>query len=123
MLKLNPLLPLNVQLYETNAFLNHHHHQSGQKGKKVMDTQVKELIAIGASVTANCVPCLRHHLKKAREAGVDDAKIHAAVSIGRMVRKGAASTWDEEAESLLGAVDSSGSTGIKDQAEKVCGES
>ena len=88
-----------------------------------MDTQVKELIAIGASVTANCVPCLRHHLKKAREAGVDEAKIQAAVSIGRMVRKGAASTWDEEAESLLGAVVSSGSTDTKDQAENVCEES
>ena len=32
-----------------------------------MDTQTKELIAIGASVTANCVPCLRYHLKMARE--------------------------------------------------------
>lgn len=39
-----------------------------------MDTQMKELIAIGASVTANCVPCLRYHLKKVRETGVDEAQ-------------------------------------------------
>ena len=66
-----------------------------------MDTQTKELIAIGASVTANCVPCLRYHLKHARETGVDEEKIQAAISIGRMVRKSAAGKWDEEAEILL----------------------
>jgi AhpD family alkylhydroperoxidase len=88
-----------------------------------METKIKELIAIGASVTANCVPCLRFHFQQARKAGATPDEIQKAVGVGRMVRKGAANTWDEEAESLLGAVDSSGSTGIKDQAEKVCGES
>jgi AhpD family alkylhydroperoxidase len=66
-----------------------------------MDTQMKELIAIGASVTANCVPCLRYHLHEAREAGADDTQIQDAVKIGRMVRKGAAEKWDEEADALL----------------------
>jgi len=88
-----------------------------------MDIQVKELSAIGASVTVNWVPCLRHHLKKAREAGVDEAKIQTAVSIGKMVRIGAASTWDEEAETLLGAEVPSGSTDTKGQEEKICGGS
>ncbi len=86
-----------------------------------MDTQTKELIAIGASVTANCVPCLRFHLKKARETGVDEAKIQTAVSIGRLVRKGAASNWNEEAETLLGSVVAAVSTDEKDQAQKGCG--
>ena len=85
-----------------------------------MDTQTKELIAIGASVTANCVPCLQYHLKKVRETGVDDTKIQTAISIGRMVRKGAASNWDEEAELLLGSVAASVSTDEKDQAQKGC---
>ena len=71
-----------------------------------VSNRMKELIAIGPSVTANCVPCLRHHLKKAREAGVDKARMYTAVSIGRMVRKGAESDWDEEAENLLGSIDS-----------------
>ena len=84
---------------------------------------MKELIAIGASVTANCVPCLRHHLKKAREAGVDEGKIKTAVSIGRMVRKGAASTWDEEAETLRESEAKTGSTNTKDGGEEVCGGS
>lgn len=83
-----------------------------------MDTQTKELIAIGVSVTGNCVPCLRFHLKKARETGVDEAKIQTAVKIGRMVRSGAASNWDEEAETLLGSVAATVSTSEKDQVQK-----
>ena len=86
-----------------------------------MDTQTKELIAIGASVTANCVPCLRFHLKKARETGVDEAKVQTAVSIGRMVRKRDASNWDVEAETLLGSVTAEVSTDKKDQAETAGG--
>lgn len=88
-----------------------------------MDLLTKELIAIGASVTANCVPCLRYHLNKGREAGAEEAEIHTAVSIGRMVRKGAASKWDEVAETLLGSVAAAGSTDRKDQAENVCDDS
>jgi len=67
------------------------------------------------------VPCLRFHRKKARETGLDEAKIQTAVSIGRMIGKGAANKWDEEAETLLGAMAATGSTDEKDQAEKGCG--
>ena len=37
-----------------------------------MDRRMKELIAIGASVTANCVACFRFHLKQARKEGADE---------------------------------------------------
>ena len=66
-----------------------------------MDTHMKELIAIGALVTANCVLCLRHHVIEAKKAGADDEQIQTAVKIGRMVRKEAASSWDEEADAVL----------------------
>ena len=62
-----------------------------------MDRKIKELIAVGASVTANCVACFRFHFKKAREAGAEDKEIQAAIGVGRAVRKGAADTWDTEA--------------------------
>jgi len=38
-----------------------------------------------------------------------------------MVRKGAASEWDEEAENLLGSVDSANSKEKKEQKEQSCG--
>ncbi len=66
-----------------------------------MNEKVKELIAIGASVTAHCVPCLKHHLTKARAAGVTDEELMEAVKIGRMVRKGSAQVWDEDAAAVL----------------------
>jgi len=59
------------------------------------------MIAIGASVTANCIPCIQYHVAKAREVGVTDTEIKAAVKVGKMVRKGAAQKWDEEISTLL----------------------
>lgn len=66
-----------------------------------MDEKLKEMIAIGASVTANCIPCIRYHFAKAHEVGVSDTEIKAAVQIGKMVRKGSAQKWDEEVDILL----------------------
>ncbi|MHC4656561.1 MAG: carboxymuconolactone decarboxylase family protein [Planctomycetota bacterium] len=47
----------------------------------MMDVKIKELIAIGASVSANCHPCLKFHVSKALENGVNDDEIQEAVSI------------------------------------------
>ena len=46
-----------------------------------MDPRTKELVAIGASVAARCQPCFRHHLTKARELGVGEEDIQAAVDL------------------------------------------
>ena len=66
-----------------------------------MEEKIEELIAIGASVTANCVPCLRYHTASAREAGASDTEIADAVAMGRKVRGGAAKVWDDAAATLL----------------------
>lgn len=79
-----------------------------------MDQKLKEMIAIGASVTANCIPCIQFHFARAREVGVTDAEIKAAVQVGKMVRNGAARKWDEEIASLLGEVRA---TSVDRQAE------
>ncbi len=65
-----------------------------------LDNRVTELIAIGASVTANCVSCLEHHVRKATEHGVEAEEIVDAIELGKMVRKGAAGTMDKLVESL-----------------------
>ncbi len=33
-----------------------------------MKEQIKELIAVGASIAGHCQPCLAYHVTKAREA-------------------------------------------------------
>jgi AhpD family alkylhydroperoxidase len=60
-----------------------------------LEVRIKELVAIGASVTANCQPCLRYHVDKAAEDGVDSLEIAEAIQIGKLVRKGAAHKMDQ----------------------------
>jgi AhpD family alkylhydroperoxidase len=56
-----------------------------------------ELIAVGASVTANCQSCLQRHVSKALEAGLTEQEIKAAIEVRRTVRKGAANSMDKPA--------------------------
>jgi AhpD family alkylhydroperoxidase len=65
-----------------------------------LDNRTTELIAVGASVTANCLPCLEYHAGKAAECGVDEEEISQAAEVGRMVRRGAAVKMDKLIESL-----------------------
>ena len=71
-----------------------------------LDCRIKELVAIGASVTANCQPCLQYHVGRALESGADEGEVTEAVEVGKMVRKGAASKMDKFAISLNAAVPS-----------------
>ena len=59
-----------------------------------MDNRIKELIAIGASVAANCQPCVEYHAGKARENGAEQKEIAEAIAIGKIVRKGATGKMD-----------------------------
>lgn len=65
-----------------------------------VDDRIRELIAVGASITANCQPCLQYHVTKALESGADGQEITEAVEVGKLVRKGAASKMDKFASSL-----------------------
>ena len=60
----------------------------------MIDSKIKELIAIGASVSANCHPCVKYHVNKAREMAIDENEIQQAIEVGKMVRKGAADQMD-----------------------------
>jgi AhpD family alkylhydroperoxidase len=66
-----------------------------------MDDRMKKLVAVGASVGANCHPCLEHHVAVALEAGIDRDEIMMAVEVGKAVRKGAAASIDKLADHLV----------------------
>jgi len=68
-----------------------------------MDIKTKTLIAVGASVTANCQPCLQYHVAKAREAGADEEEIAVAIAVAKAVRKGAAAKMDDFAAGISSA--------------------
>jgi len=66
-----------------------------------MDERTKKLIAVGASVGANCHPCLEYHIGKARELGIECSEIAEAVEAAKAVRGGAAASMDKLALALL----------------------
>lgn len=74
---------------------------SETKGSSIMDMRTKELIAIGASITANCQPCLEYHVGLARENGATDEEINEAIEMGKKVRTGSAGKMDKFAENVL----------------------
>ena len=59
-----------------------------------LNEKILRLIAVGASVSANCQPCLQTNITKARENGCDEQEIAEAIWAGKMVRRGAASKMD-----------------------------
>jgi len=45
-----------------------------------LEQREKELAAIGASIGANCRPCIEHHVPAGREAGLSEAELADAVA-------------------------------------------
>lgn len=60
-----------------------------------LDDRIKALIAVGASIAANCQPCLQSTSKMALESGADEREIAEAIEVGKRVRAGAASKMDK----------------------------
>ena len=65
------------------------------------DTKTKELIAIGASVSTHCQPCLRFHVAKGKEAGLTDVEINAAILVGKTVGNGASNEMDKFSSEMM----------------------
>jgi len=66
-----------------------------------LDNQMKALISIGASIGANCQPCLQYHVAHAKEIGISEQEIQVAIRVGQMVRKGAANKMDQYVAVLM----------------------
>ena len=65
-----------------------------------LNEKVKELVAVGASITANCQPCLQYHVEKALASGADSGEVKAAIEVGRQVRKGASAKMEQFSSSM-----------------------
>lgn len=85
--------------------------------KELTDDQLKELIAIGASVGAHCQPCLTYHVSKARELGLDGELIRVALDMGHTVEKGSMAAMREFTKGVLDAWVLGGSPGCAGQTK------
>jgi len=69
-----------------------------------MNGKITELIAIGASITANCQPCLQIHVERAVKSGATREEVASAIEIGTRVRKGAAAKMETFSAQVRGTV-------------------
>jgi AhpD family alkylhydroperoxidase len=75
-----------------------------------LDGRTKALIAVGASVAANCQPCLQSTAAMALECGANKQEILEAIEVGKKVRNGACSRMDDFILDLNGADRTPGTT-------------
>jgi len=52
-----------------------------------LDRRIRELVAVGASIAGNCLPCLRYHLAEALKAGCTPEEISEAIELSKRVKE------------------------------------
>jgi AhpD family alkylhydroperoxidase len=58
-----------------------------EQSKPDLSARDRELVALGAAMGSNCVPCIEYHIPKAREAGLSDSEISEAIRLSDRVRQ------------------------------------
>lgn len=76
----------------------------------------RELVALGAALGSNCIPCIEYHVPQARKAGLSDAQIGEAIQVADQVRQVPARKVLAAANALL-----PGTPAAPDGSEKVAG--
>ena len=76
----------------------------------------QELVALGAALASNCMPCIEYHIPEARKAGLSDIEIKDAVQIADRVRRVPARTTLKAA---LARIEES--TGLAEMTGAGCG--
>ncbi len=71
----------------------------------------RELVALGAALASNCVPCIEYHIPKAREAGVSDSEIAEAIRLSDSVRQVPARKVLDVALQMVADIPTAGSAG------------
>jgi len=52
-----------------------------------LNTREKELVAIGAALGSNCIPCIVYHVGVAKKLGLADEEIREAIELADKVRR------------------------------------
>jgi len=79
-----------------------------------LNDREQSLVALGAALASNCVPCIEYHIPGARRAGLNDIEIDEAIRIADKVRQVPARTVLETALARIetspdGSADTAGS--------------
>jgi len=71
--------------------------------ERVLEGASEHLIAIGAAVAANCIPCFEYLYEKAITSGISEAEIKKASDIAAQVKKGAHTALSTCIDELIGS--------------------
>lgn len=63
--------------------------------------KLRELISLGASVSAHCFPCFEYHLGQVQKLGISEDDIKEAIRSGYMVMNGAGDKMYEKIRDIL----------------------
>jgi len=66
-----------------------------------MDTKIRELVSLGASVSVHCFPCFDYHLEQARKLGISEEEIQDAIRAAFMVMNGSGQKMWQKIEDTL----------------------
>ena len=66
-----------------------------------MDEKTKELIAIGAAIAGNCIPCLEWHYKKCIELEIPKEEIKETIELAKIVKDVPVKKINELAQTIL----------------------
>jgi AhpD family alkylhydroperoxidase len=91
----------------------------------VLEPRVRELVAIGAAIAANCEPCFRHHFAEARKLGCTREEMAQAVGVAQAVKDSPAAAILELAEKYLKeepAAETASACGCRSAAEPSPGD-
>lgn len=73
-----------------------------QKDEIILDGKIEALIAIGAAMASNCIPCFEHLYEKAIISGLTVEQIKRALDIAVQVKNGAHTAISNSTNELLG---------------------
>jgi AhpD family alkylhydroperoxidase len=82
-----------------------------------LNSREKSLVALGAAIASNCVPCVEYHVPGAKKVGLSDGQIKEALRIADKVRQHPARAVLEAALARI----EEGPNGSADTAGSGCG--
>jgi alkylhydroperoxidase/carboxymuconolactone decarboxylase family protein YurZ len=71
--------------------------------KQILEETTERLIAIGAAMAANCIPCFEHLYEKAITSGISTEQIRRASEIAARVKDGAHVALTQSIGELIGS--------------------
>ncbi len=69
---------------------------------KTLDKIQLELVAIGAAIGSNCIPCIHFHIAEAKRVGLDTDQLREALASAESVSKTSAGKVRDAAKRALG---------------------